>query len=147
MRSYTIHEPDDVVPDLLARADDLVFIKEGFAWLALFFAPLWLIYHRLWLVLLGFILVFAALGAALGALGVDATAKAWVSMLMVIVFAYEANDLRRWYLGLRGYHMAAMVSGRNRVDCERRFFNMWLARVKTSVKQTSQPAIATKAAK
>ncbi len=134
---YTIHEPVSPSHDLLERADDLIFIKEGFSWPALFFPLLWLLYHRMWLVLVGYfaILVFVGLGATYS--GMSEAGETIVFLLINLLFAYEANDLRRWYLGLKGYHMIASVAGNNRSECERRFFNMWLPRIRAG----SQPAM------
>ena len=55
MRTYTIHERPDPPADRVDRAESLVFVKDGFSWVAALFAPLWLLVHRLWWPLLGYI--------------------------------------------------------------------------------------------
>ena len=62
MRLYPLHlpaiKPGRVLPDgcrLHHQMADMVPIKEGFCWPALFFSLFWSIWHRLWLVALGLI--------------------------------------------------------------------------------------------
>jgi hypothetical protein len=43
------------------------------------------------------------------------------------VFALLANDLRRWTLARRGYRLVDLVNGRDRGECESKFFTRWLA--------------------
>ena len=57
MVTYTVHERSDETGNITDRADKVLFVKEGFGWVALLFPVLWLLYHRLWLVLAGFIAV------------------------------------------------------------------------------------------
>ena len=59
MLTFTVHEPPDPPADRIDRAEKLVFIKDGFSWIAAVFGPLWMIFHRLWWALLGFLLVLA----------------------------------------------------------------------------------------
>lgn len=125
MIAYTVHEPTKIT-DPLARADAMAFVKEGFAWPALFFQLLWLLYHRMWWVVLGFLVVTIGLEVALSAYGLSDTGLAWVSLAVAVLFAFLANDLRRWSLRRRGYAMVGAVSGASREECERRFFSGWV---------------------
>ncbi|MGI9387309.1 MAG: DUF2628 domain-containing protein [Methyloligellaceae bacterium] len=125
MTAYTIHQPLISASDPLDQADQLRFIKEGFAWYAFFFPILWLFFHRMWLVLViylavvvGFELVFAVLGVGEVVLGLIAVAFGFV-------FAAEANNLHRWTLGRSGFRMIAAISGRNLETCELKFFSAW----------------------
>jgi hypothetical protein len=122
---YTIHEPAAAPADPMARADATQFVKEGIAWWALVFPVLWLLYHRLWIVLAGFlgILVLIEVGAALAGLG--EAAAGWVTIVISLVFALEANNLRRWTLTRRGFVMAGSVSGHDLTECELRYFSQW----------------------
>ena len=57
MTTYTVHEALIPPRELDRRADDIVFVKEGFSWWA-FLAPLpWLLYRRLWLETLAYVFV------------------------------------------------------------------------------------------
>lgn len=126
MLSYTIHEPPGAAADKLDRAEQLVFVREGFSWWAALFGPLWLAANRLWWALLGFILLMAAGYAVLSAFGVDESAFSWWSLLLNALIGFEGDNLRRWDLARRGWRMVGVVTGRTVLECERRFFENWL---------------------
>jgi hypothetical protein len=42
------------------------------------------------------------------------------------LLAFEGDSLRRWALARRGWRMLGASNGRNRAECERRFFEAWL---------------------
>ena len=125
MQSYTVHEPQNPPADRLKRAERFVFIREGFSWTAAIFAPLWMLVHRMWLVLLAYVIGITALGAALTALGVTPQWISLVSFAIHAVLGFELGSLRRWTLERRGWQMLGAVTGRNRAECERRFFQAW----------------------
>ena len=77
------------------RADRLVFVKEGFSWPAFFVPLLWLIYHRMWLELVLLLLVYVALQLGVRHRRARADAVGWAGFAIVVLFAFEANDLRR----------------------------------------------------
>jgi hypothetical protein len=134
MPTYTVHEPPSPPADRIDRAESLVFVKDGFSWLALLFAPLWLLAHRLWWPLLGYVLVSGALQVAARLTALD---PGWVGLAgftINLLLAFEADTLRRWSLGRRGWRTIGTVSGRTVAECERRFFDAWLP---------SQPILAT----
>ena len=127
MVTYTVHEREDASGNIAERADGVVFVREGFAWLALFVPVLWLAYYRMWIVLAGFVGVLAAMQIGLAAAGLADDAAAWATIALSLVFAFQANDLRRWSLARRGYRFAGPVTGSSRADCEAQFFEAWLA--------------------
>ena len=100
MQLYTVHQG----PAPASGGDDIVFVLDGFSWAALIVSPLWALFRSLWAV---------AAGVIIAALAIDAAA---------LLFAYEANDLRRWTLRRRGFRDAGIVMGRNLADAEQRFF-------------------------
>ena len=59
--SFTIFEPLEPQEDLVARADALVFVKDGFSFWAMVGSVFWMIYHHLWLPLIGFLLAITSL--------------------------------------------------------------------------------------
>jgi hypothetical protein len=137
MLTFTVHEPPNPPADRVDRAESLVFVKDGFSWLAALFAPLWLLAHRLWWPLLAFMLLAGGLQLVKQTMGVD---QRWVGLAMLAVnllIGFEADSLRRWSLERRGWRMLGSVSGKTAADCERRFFETWLP---------SQPIIAPRAA-
>ena len=126
MTVYSVYEPPAQAPDLLSRAERLAFVKEGFSWPALFFPAFWLIYQRMWLELGGFVAILAALQWALG---FDARAQdlvGWAGLALILLFAFEANDLRVAALKRRGYRLAGVAIGSGRDAAELAFFRSWL---------------------
>ena len=126
MRSYTVHEPPNPPSDRLSRADRLVFVREGFSWTAALFAPLWMLLHRMWLVFILYVIGMAVLGAMLTALRVTPQMISLTSLAVHAALGFELGALRRWTLERKGWRMLGAVTGRNRTECERRFFQAWL---------------------
>lgn len=125
MRIYTVHAATG--GDGTAAADPIrfVFIKEGFCWPALFIPELWLLFRRMWLVLL----LYVAANAAAIALMRPGNAAA-ISLILVLarlLFAIEANGLRRWTLERHGYRLIGVAEGGRLREAEYRFFADWLA--------------------
>ena len=118
MALYTVLIPGGSQSDRDPMA--ATFVKEGFAWPALFFALPWLIFRRLWLVLIGYLIASAAIGLIGYALGDGFTEPSMV--LLQFLFALEANELRRWTLGRHGYRLVAVVEGRDIEEAEIRYF-------------------------
>jgi uncharacterized membrane protein YphA (DoxX/SURF4 family) len=124
--TYTIHEPPDPPADRIDRAEKLVFVSDGFSWNAALFAPFWLAARKLW-VMLG--VYIAGLLVLVGLLVLFDAHPAMATLLVVayqLVWGYEADELQRRSLDAKGWSEIATVSGRNRSECERRFFDAWL---------------------
>ena len=103
MLTFTVHEPPNAPPDRIDRAESLVFIKDGFGWVAALFAPIWLLVHRLWWPLLGFIVLSGGFELIKRVTGVD---QRWVGLAMLalnLLIGFEADTLRRWALERRGW--------------------------------------------
>ena len=138
-RNYSVLVPPVAAEDVLGRVDGMRFVREGFAWLALFFPIIWMIVHRMWLVLVVFIALIGLLTAGVGWLDLDPAVASWGVIGLSFAFALQASDLRRWTLERRGFEVIGAVSGRNREDCERRFFTEWAAE-ETSPEGEPEPA-------
>ncbi len=126
MRTYTVHEHPDPAADRIDRAEELVFVKDGFSWVAALFAPLWLLVHRLWWPLLGYVVVSGALQLVQLTAAVDPRWLALAAFALNVLIGFEADTLRRWALERRGWHTVGTVSGKTAAECERRFFDAWL---------------------
>ena len=126
MTVYSVYEPGKEAPDIAVRADRLAFVKEGFSWPAFFLPALWLIYQRMWIELVVFVIACVALQWAFGLSDQGQALFGWASLALVVLFAFEANDLRTAALERRGYQLAGVASGRDRTDAERWFFRAWL---------------------
>jgi hypothetical protein len=53
----------------------------------------------------------------------------WLGLAAVainILIGFEADTLRRWAMGRRGWRTLGAVTGKNADECERRFFEAWL---------------------
>jgi hypothetical protein len=133
MPTYTVHEPPAPAADRVDRAESLVFVKDGFSWLAALFAPLWLIVNRLWWPLLGYVLISAAFQLMTHVAGFDQRWMGLAGLALNLLVGFEADTLRRWGLERRGWRTVGMVTGKSASECERRFFDGWLP---------SQPIIA-----
>jgi Protein of unknown function (DUF2628) len=123
---FTVHEPPDAPADRIDRAEKLEFIRDGFTPLAAGIPPLWMALNKLWIVLLLYLLVWTGLGLLLSKLGVDKGLIGLISIAANIVIGFEADSLKRWTLGRRGWAEVGTVTGKNRAECERRFFDGWL---------------------
>jgi hypothetical protein len=123
---YSVYEPPVPATDVIARADRLAFVREGFSWVALLVPLLWLAYHRMWIEFVVLLLVYIGLQLAFGSDAQGQALMAWAGLAISVLFAFEANDLRTASLERRGYRLAGVASGRDRVDVERSFFVKWL---------------------
>lgn len=123
---YSIHEPPNSLPDRLDRAEQMLFIKEGFSWGAAVLPPVWLASRSAWGALALYLAVAAGLCGALTALGFGPN---WITLALLALNAFvgfEATNLQRWALDRAGWTDHGTVSGRTQEDCERRFFDIWL---------------------
>jgi len=124
---YTVYAPQHPAESLQARAESAVFVKEGFTIWGFLFGPLWLLYNRLWFEFIAAILVAAGVAAGLVDLGLKDQAPVITDLLLALIIGFEGYNLLRWRLQRKGYVFLASVAGRTRLECERRFFDAWLA--------------------
>jgi len=123
---YSVYEPPTQAPEIVERAERLEFVKEGFSWPAVLVPILWLLYYRMWIEFILLALVYVALHLAFGTSAAGQNLFGWASLAIAVLFAFEANDLRAAALELRGYRLAGVASGRDRIEAERSFFTTWL---------------------
>ena len=123
MTAYTVHEPDDAPADPALRADGVAFVKEGVAWWALFLPVIWMLYHRMWIVLAIFVALLLGIHVVLALASIGDPVAFLCTLTVSILFAVQANDLRRWTLERRGYRMTGAVSGDGLEDCELKYFS------------------------
>lgn len=124
--AFTVHEPPNPQSDRVDRAEDLVFVKDGFTWLAALVPPLWFIANRLWLELIVYFVIVSIIAGGLSALGLE---PQWVTLLVAalqLFIGFEASTIKRAALDRWGYVPLGVVTGRNAAECERRFFDEWL---------------------
>ncbi len=73
---YTVHEPQRPAESIEARAEGVVFVKEGFTLWGFIFGPLWLLYNRLWFEFIGALVLSGTLAAVLIEFGLKQQAAA-----------------------------------------------------------------------
>ncbi len=125
MSVYTVHQPPLRAADDLADPERFVFVRDGFHVWAFLLTPLWLLWRRLWLALLCYVLFSAALDVALALAGASGAVVVLVNILVSLLVGLEASTLRRFTLRRRGWRDVGVVSGEDREDAERRFFDSW----------------------
>ncbi len=117
MRFYTVHIPaaggEDGDEGALARA---VLVREGFNWLAFFFAPFWALAEGLWLAALPLIAAMAAIVAVPPVLGLGPVLPVVLGLGYAVLAGMSANDLRRAGLAARGYRLAEVVAAPSRAQ-------------------------------
>jgi hypothetical protein len=126
MSIYTVHQPPLEAGAAAAEPYRFVFVRDGFSWWAFLLTPLWMLRHRLWLALAIYLLVTAALEAGLRALGASMLTLVVASLLISVLAGLEAGTLRRFKLARRHWRNIGVVTGDDREDAERRFFDAWI---------------------
>ncbi len=126
---YSVHEPPDPPADREDRAEKLRFVREGFSLFAFLLAPVWMIVNRLWLVLIGYLLLIFALQGLITILEIPDHWRYYASLAVNLLVGFEADALQRWTLDRKNWRMVGAVSGSNFEECERRFFESWVANV------------------
>ncbi|WP_374440098.1 hypothetical protein [Stella sp.] len=111
MRVYSIH----------VRADDVVAVREGFAWSALPVPLLWTLARRMWLWSAVVLAVDLAFAAAFARHWFDPVELAMIAFAFRFLFAAEAHDLLRRALYWRGYLEEGMATGRDADSALRRW--------------------------
>lgn len=127
MAVYTFHVPAGAGRGDARALERAVLVRDGFSWGALVFQVLWCLWNRLWLVALGFLAVGLVLTFALEWAGLPDVAVGAASLLLALLFAFEANNLRRLSLERRGLEARGVVVAPDRLEAERRAFSIWLA--------------------
>ncbi|MAI11779.1 MAG: hypothetical protein CBD27_07125 [Rhodospirillaceae bacterium TMED167] len=128
MRLYTLHlpaiKPGRVLTDgcrLHRQMADMVPIKEGFCWPALFFSLFWSLWHRLWLVALGLIATNLAASVLVFQSGANQAVSIIISFGIASLLGFMGNDLRRAKLEWRGFRERGIVLARTAESAVRRY--------------------------
>jgi hypothetical protein len=138
---YTVHEPGLPAKSPGERADEVVFVKEGFTWWGFLFGPFWLLFNGLWFEFGFALLLIAGLSALLTQLGLKDQAAGIANLAVMLLVGFEGNDLRRWRLERKGYTLLAPVAAEGYEECERRFFEAWLPSIAKPAKPEPKPAL------
>jgi hypothetical protein len=141
MSVYTVHEPPLRAGAAASDVERFAFVRDGFSWWAFLFAPLWMLRHRMWLVFVCYAVISGGLATLVRIFGVPAAVVGLIGLLISLLVGLEAGTLRRFTLDGRGWKNLGVVSGDDREDAERRFFDAWLQRKNSlsSVPHTPMP--------
>jgi hypothetical protein len=138
--AYYAYEPATEAPDVSARAEQLDFVKDGISWPALIVPAFWLLYHRMWIELLVYLAAYGALGWAMSYSENGAGFLAQIGLAISVLFALEANDLRRYALERKGYRQLGVALGSSREAAELSFFRAWLPEQSNPTRAPGRPA-------
>ncbi len=120
MRYYTVHLPEGAGAGGSVAAGtalgDAVLVREGFNWLAFFFAPFWALAEGLWLAALVLIAALAALIAVPVALDLGPLLPAVLGLGYGLLAGFSGNDLRRAGLAGRGWRLIEIVAAPSRAQ-------------------------------
>ena len=116
MRFYTVHVPAGEGGSDGAQLARAVLVREGFNWLAFFFAPFWALAEGLWLAAVPLIAALAAIVAVPEALGLGPVWPAVLGLGYGVLAGMAGNDLRRAALAARGYRLVEVVAARSRAQ-------------------------------
>jgi hypothetical protein len=126
MAIYTVHlPPDAATPERVA--EKAVFVKDGFSVPGFLFTGLWLLLQRLWLHALAYFVVFGLTIGAFYAFGLPRLAFGGVTALLALLVGLEGGEWIRRRFARLGWTHAGTVSGPSLDECERRFFQDWIA--------------------
>lgn len=137
MPVFTVHEPPRRAADAAVDPQRIVFVRDGFHFWAFITAWLWMLWYRMWLLLVIYLVTFAVIELGMHYAGVGGGGLAIVGLLIAFLVGMEASTLRRFTLTRRGWKNVGIVSGEDREDAERRFFDAWL---RAPGNQTEPPA-------
>ncbi len=121
MAIYTVHVPD-AAPDAMTRADQTVFLREGFSLAAFIFGLFYLLWHRLWSAAAAWAVLLFVIAAFAHIFHPPLLCGLALFGLMHLYLGIEGPDLVRWGLGRRGRTMRDLVSAPGLAAAEAVFF-------------------------
>jgi len=142
VRFYTVHMPSGESVGEDALLDRAVLVREGFNWLAFFFAPFWALAEGLWLASAPLILVLAAIIAVPVALDFGPLLSVALGLGYGVLVGLSANDWRRAGLAARGYRLVEVVAAPDRA---RAFIRYAEATTPVAVPQPTPATVAARA--
>ena len=124
--TYSVFEPPRPNHDNpLHVADRFVFVPHKFSWMAFLFPLIWLPFKRMWVAFFGFLSIMVIIETAAFLIFGNGIASI-LSFLVSLIFAFEANAIRRWSLRTKGWHDHGLVMGSDSTEAEYRFFSSWI---------------------
>jgi hypothetical protein len=119
---------------------DVVLVKEGFCWPALFLPLIWLLYRLQFWGLAAYALATGLLSGLVAFVGLDPVTGLLLSLVLSLLVAAVANDWRRWRLAAKGYELMTVIAAGNLAQAEEIFFHqIWRRDAATSAPPETQP--------
>jgi len=147
MRLYTVQHRPFAASARSGGAEamdpDVVLIKEGFCWPALFMPVLWLLYRGQFWGLLAYLVVSGILSAVTYGAGLDYITVSLLTVVLSLAVAAQANDWRRWRLAAGGYELVSVVAAGSLREAEAIFFHTQWPDLVTQSPRASAQATAT----
>ncbi len=123
MNLYTVHYRQESEASLTGLAQDVVLVKDGFNWSALFLPSVWFLSKKMWLVF-GIYLVIQAFLLIIVFWGELPSEVLTITKITGnLILGFEANNLQRWSLERARYRERETIAARDIVAAEHRFFS------------------------
>jgi len=126
MNLYTVHYRLETKNSLTGLAEDVVLVKDGFNWSALFLPSIWFLAKKMWLVFAIYLLIQAALIAIVFLGELPSEVLTITKITGNIILGFEGNNLHRWSLDRARYRERETVAARDIISAEHRFFSSLL---------------------
>lgn len=123
MLTYTAHRKQDpLAQEQPEDGSGIVFVKDGFSWLAFFIPFFWMLWHRLWLPLVGYLAAVALIVLAGYVFSWPDNLTGSMGLLANLFVGLEGNNFRRRALARRGFDEVADIVADNGEEASYRFF-------------------------
>lgn len=123
--AYSVFESPHSNDGTLYAADHFIFVPHKFSWMAFLVPIIWLPLKRMWVAFFAYLAIMIMIEtAAFFVFGNIITTV--ISLFFSLIFAFEANAIRRWSLRAKGWHDHGLVMGSDILAAEYHFFSSWL---------------------
>lgn len=123
MNLYTVHYRHEAENSLTGLAEDVVMVKDGFNWSALFLPTVWFLSKKMWLVFGVYLAGQALLISVVFWAELPLEVFTIIKITGNIILGFEGNNLQRWSLHRARYKEREIIAARDLVSAERRFFS------------------------
>lgn len=123
MNLYTVHYRQESENSLTGLAQDVVLVKDGFNWSAVFLPSVWFLSKKMWLVFAIYLVIQAVLLIIVFWAELPSDVLTITKITGNLILGFEANNLQRWSLERSRYRERETVAARDIVGAEHRFFS------------------------
>ena len=123
MNLYTVHYRQEAEASLTGLAQDVVLVKDGFNWSALFLPSVWFLSKKMWFVFGIYLVAQAAVLVIVFWGDLPSDVLTITKITGNLILGFEANNLQRWSLERARYRERETIAARDIVAAEHRFFS------------------------